>query len=118
VRHLDVVTRCLREKVVGPDFHHPMMDGRLALARLCALQGRSDECRQWFDHARGVLSAQGALPLLAISDYDEALMRHRRGTSGDAEAARLLLQSAHAAFEALGMEGWGNHAADLAVAIS
>jgi hypothetical protein len=59
VDHVD--ERALREKVVAPDFGFAMVDGRLALARLCALQGRHDEAKRWFAQARQVLTGQGAL---------------------------------------------------------
>src|SRR5262245_64317678 len=64
--HVDVLERNLREKVIAPDFRYPMMDGRLALARLCALQQRYDEAVEWFGKARAVLDEQGARPLRAI----------------------------------------------------
>ena len=41
--HIDVIERNLREKVVEPDFRYPMMDGRLALARLCTSSRAHDE---------------------------------------------------------------------------
>jgi DNA-binding SARP family transcriptional activator len=104
--HVDVVERALREKVVGPDFRGPMADGRLALARLSALQGRHDEALAWFVEARRVLGEQGARPLLAIADYDEALMYVRRGEPGDLARARPLLGAARKQFEAVGMTGW------------
>src|SRR5207245_31942 len=34
--HAAVVERALRDKVVTPDFRSPMVDGRLALGRICA----------------------------------------------------------------------------------
>jgi hypothetical protein len=52
---------------------------RLALARLCALTGRSDEARAWFEKARHVLDEQGARPLRAITDFGEAWMEARHG---------------------------------------
>src|SRR5262249_24683559 len=103
---IDVIERNLREKVVEPDFRFPMKDCRLAMARLCALQGRYDEARDWFAQARTVLDEQGARPLRAIVDYDEALMYMRRGEPGDAERARPLLDAAWAQFRSLGMPGW------------
>ena len=79
--HADVIERNIRDKIVAADFRYPMVDGRLAMARLCALQGRLDEARQWFAKARTVLEEQGARPLRAICDYDEALALVRdRGT--------------------------------------
>jgi hypothetical protein len=86
-----------------------MVDGRLALARLCALQGRHDEARHWFTEARRVLTEQGARPLLAIADFDEAVME----AALDAPRARSLLDSARREFEALGMAGWLRKAAEL-----
>lgn len=65
--HADVLERNIREKIIASDFRYPMEDGRLALARLCALQGRLDEARQWFTKARTVLEEQGARPLFEPS---------------------------------------------------
>jgi hypothetical protein len=111
--YADMVERALREKVVDPDFRTPMVDGRLALARLCALTGRPDEAESWFAHARRVLDEQGALPLLAIADYDEALMHARQGAA-EAEAARPLVANARRQFTDLGMTGWLRRAEELA----
>ena len=101
--HLPVIEAALRDKVLPGDFRFPMMDTRLALARLCALDGRHDEASQWFAKARTVLDAQGARPLRAVVDFDEALM-HRR--AGRREAARPLLNAAVDQFTRLGMTGW------------
>ena len=79
------------------------------MARLCGLSGRYDEATSWFTDARRVLTDQGARPLLAISDYDEALMLLRRG-GPHAEGARPLLDAARRQFELLGMSGWARHA--------
>jgi class 3 adenylate cyclase len=111
--HIGVVEAALREKVVAPDFRFPMADGRLALARLCALQDRHDEAVSWFAEARQVLSEQGARPLLAITDYDEALMYVRRAGPGDAERSRPLLDAALRQFESIGMTGWIRRAEEL-----
>ena len=90
-----------------------MVDGRLALARLCALQGRHDEAGTWLADARKVLEGQGALPLLAICDYDEALMLTRRGGSGHVEQARPALERARNQFTDLHMTGWTRRAEQL-----
>ena len=103
---IEVIERNLREKVIDPDFHYPMMDGRLALARLCALQQRYEEAGRWFAKARAVLDEQGARPVRAIVDYDEALMYARRDRPGDRACALPLLDAALAQFRALGMPGW------------
>jgi class 3 adenylate cyclase/tetratricopeptide (TPR) repeat protein len=104
--HVEVIERNIREKVVKPDFRYPMQDGRLSLARLCALQGRYDEAEDWFAKSRAVLEEQGARPLRAIADYDEALMYVRRGSPGDRDRARPLLDAAMHQFEEIGMTGW------------
>jgi tetratricopeptide (TPR) repeat protein len=108
--HVAVIERALREKVVEPDFRDAMVDGRLALARLCALQNRHDEARRWFAEARRVLTEQGARPLLAIADYDEAQMEAGRG---DGARAGVWLESARREFEAMGMSGWIRRAEEL-----
>jgi hypothetical protein len=106
VDHAALIEHCLRDKVIGPDLRSPMVDGRLALARICGLQGRHDEAHHWFAEARRVLSDQGARPLLAIVDYDEALMYIRRGEPGDPDRARRVLDAARSQFEEIGMTGW------------
>ncbi len=104
--YLDVIERNLRQKVVEPDFRYVAVDGRLSLARLCALSGRFDEASEWFARARTVLEEQGARPLRAVADYDEALMYARRAESGDRERALPLLDAALAQFREIGMTGW------------
>ena len=110
---IEVIERNLREKVVEPDFRYTMRDGRLSLARLCALQGRYDEATEWFEKSRTVLDEQGARPLRAIVDFDEALMYRRRGDSGDVELAAPLLEAALTQFRELGMTGWIERAEEL-----
>src|SRR5262249_11968927 len=61
--HVDVIERNLREKILAPDFRYPMVDARLSLAHLCALQRRYEEAVEWFAAARTVLDEQGARPL-------------------------------------------------------
>jgi tetratricopeptide (TPR) repeat protein len=109
-----LVEEALRQKVIPPDFRWPLVDGRLALAQVCALTGRHDEARGWFVEARRVLSGQGVLPLLAVCDHDEALMYARRAEPGDAERARPLVAAARRQFEELGMTGWIRRADELA----
>ena len=101
--HLPVIEAALRDKALPPDFRFPMKDARLALARLCALDGRHEEASRWFAEARVTLDAQGARPLRAIVDFDEALMHHRAGRP---DQARPLLEVAVDQFTRLGMTGW------------
>ncbi len=111
--HIEAFERGVREKVVEPDFRYPMQDGRTALARLCALQGRHDEASHWFAEARRVTEEQGARPCRAIVDYDEALMYARRSEAGDRERALPLLDAALAQFRDIGMTGWVRRAEEL-----
>ncbi len=111
--HIAVVEAAVRGKVLASDFRGPGADARLALACLCALQLRYDEAETWFAEARRVLTEQGARPMLAITDHDEALMNVHRGAPGDAERAVFLLGAARRQFEALGMTGWLGRAEDL-----
>jgi hypothetical protein len=113
--HVEVIEQTLRDKVIAPDFLYPMVDGRQALAQVCGLTGRTDEATEWFAEARRVLGEQGALPLLAHCDYDEALMHHRLGTVAGDDRARTLLGQAWQQFARLGMRGWSRRAEELAV---
>lgn len=113
--HLRAVETALRLKALPADFRFPMMDIRLSLARLCALDGRLDEANDWFGQARSVLEEQGARPLRAVVDYDEALMYARAGRS---TRARPPLDAAIAAFELIGMAGWLRRAAELDASLS
>jgi hypothetical protein len=99
-------------KALPADFRWPMVDARLALARLCALDGRFGEATRWFTEARVTLEAQGARPLRAIVDFDEALM-HRR--AGHRDAGRPLLDAAAEQVAQLGMTGWLRRASAVGV---
>ena len=106
--HLAAVAGALREKALPSDFRFPMTDARLALGRLCALAGDRDEASHWFGAARAVLDEQGARPLRAVVDHDEALMHLR---AGDPRAAAPLIDAARTAFVQLGMTGWSRRIA-------
>ena len=101
-----VIERAFREKILPPDYRFPMRDSRLSIARLCALQRRYDEALGWFAQARVVLEEQGARPLRAITDYDEALMYLRRGDAVDRARAQPLMDTALKQFREIGMTGW------------
>jgi tetratricopeptide (TPR) repeat protein len=113
VDHVPLVERAVRERVLAPDFRDIGVDSRLSLARLCTLQGRYDEARGSFAEARRVLLEQGARPLLAIADFDEALMYLARDERGDNRRARRLVDDSRRAFEAIGMTGWIRRADEL-----
>ena len=103
---LPLLERCLREKVLVPDFRHPHSDGRLSLARVCALAGRFGEAEGWFARAREVLDEQGARPLRALCDLDEAIALLRSGAPNAQARSHALLDAACARFEEIGMPGW------------
>jgi tetratricopeptide (TPR) repeat protein len=111
--HLRPVETALRVKALPADFRFPMMDLRLSLARLCALDGRLDEADHWFAQARLVLEEQGARPLRAIADFDQALMYTRAGRP---RQARPFLDAAAGQFRRTGMTGWLRRAEELALA--
>lgn len=111
--HIVEIEREIQQRIIGSDFHHPMTDPRLALARLAALGQRWNDASTWFTRAREVLDAQGAGPLRAIVDYDEGVMYRRRNETGDAERARLLIETALQQFHAIGMPGWIRRAEQL-----
>jgi DNA-binding SARP family transcriptional activator len=113
--HLRSVEAALRLTALPADFRFPMMDLRLSLARLCAVDGRPDEAIHWFGQARSVLEEQGARPLRAITDFDEALMHARLG---DHASARPLLAAASGQFQRIGMTGWLRQAEQVAAMVS
>src|SRR5262249_7943266 len=112
--HLATIERAVRKNVVEPDFRYPNVDGRLALARLCALRGDYDEAADWFTRARVVLEEQGARPLRAIADFDEAVMYQGRGAPGDRGPARALAGRRGPRLEDCGWAGGPPRAARLA----
>src|SRR5581483_4269378 len=99
----DLVEWALREKVLGPDWRYPQVDGRLAMAQLSALRGDVDAAVDWFAQARTALAEHGARPMLAVTDHEEALMYARLG---DATRARPLIAQALFEFDRIGMSGW------------
>ena len=113
--HLRPVETALRLKALPADFRFPMMDLRLSLARLCALDGRLDEADHWFAQARLVLEEQEARPLRAIADFDQALMYARAGRH---HHARPPLDAAIGQFQRIGMTGWLRRAGQLATLLS
>ncbi len=96
---------CAQAQLAG-DFREFGIDARLAMAQLCALTGRPGEAHHWFERARALLDEQGARPLRALVDLDEAWMEVRRGPHGDRNRARALLDVACEQFQAIGMPGW------------
>ena len=107
-----MIEAALRDKALPADFRWPMADARVSLARLCGLDGRYEEAKHWFAQARVTLDAQGARPLRAIVDFDEAQMHHRAGRRGGAQP---LLHAAVGECGRLRMTGWLRRAAAVGV---
>jgi hypothetical protein len=104
--HLDIIERNLRTKVIDPDWRYPEVDGRHAMALLCALDSRFDEARDWFAQARAVLAVEGTEPLIVPVDRDEAIMELRRGASGDRTRVAHCIAAARAGAAHPAMAGW------------
>jgi DNA-binding NarL/FixJ family response regulator len=83
-----------------------MNASQLAAGRLAALLGRLPATSDHFARARERLTTTGQRPLLALVDYDEALVLQRANR-------QQLLATAQAACQALGMTGWAGRAAAL-----
>jgi hypothetical protein len=81
--YADVIERNLHTKVLEPDFAYAESDARWTAALLCAVTGRYDEARSWFQQSYDRLTAQEALLLIPHVCCDEALMEVRRGRTGD-----------------------------------
>ena len=103
----------LREKTLAPDFRYPHASGKLSLARLLSLQRRFEEAVDAFASARIALEEDGAMPLRAIADRDEAVTLVRRGATGDRNRARELVELALDQFREIGMPGWIDRIASL-----
>jgi tetratricopeptide (TPR) repeat protein len=110
---IDLIKRSVKEKVVDPDFRFPMQDGRLSMARLCALEHRYEEAEGWLESARQVIDEQGARPLRALTDLTQAEMYLRRAQAGDTTLARPRLEGALLQFHELGMSGWARRTEQL-----
>jgi DNA-binding CsgD family transcriptional regulator len=92
-----------------------MASHSLCLARMSALCGDLERAAEEFAQARRDLEASGHRPLRAITDYDEAFMLVRAGSSDTARIGALLAD-AIAAFRSLGMAAYEQRAADLGAA--
>ena len=92
--HADLIERNIRKKVLAPDFRWTSGDSRLALAHLCALQGRYDEAVRWFAKAREVHRLAGGPAAARDGRYDEGLMYLRRRVA-DSDRARPFFEGGH-----------------------
>jgi class 3 adenylate cyclase len=101
--HLEVLERNLHAKILEPDFSYAESDGRWTAAILCALTGRYDEARHWFQQSHERLTAQEAILLLPHVCCDEALMEVRRGRRRDRQLARRRLDEARRWVDRIGL---------------
>ncbi len=101
--HAALLEHHLHLKVLEPDFCRLESDGRWDAAVLCALCGRSDEARVWFQRAHDRLTDQGAILLLPHVCCDEALMEARLGSAGDRANGRRRLDQAREWVERIGL---------------
>ena len=77
---IDAVERTLLAKVVEPDLYYAETDGRWAMGQVCALTGRLDEARGWFQQGLDRVTEQGARLLIPHIACDAALAEvARRG---------------------------------------
>ncbi len=91
--------------VIAPDFRYPMRGPPVPGAALCP-PGPLRRGRGVVREVSRGRRREGARPLRAIVDFDEALMYHRRGEKGDRELETPLLEAALTQFRELGMTGW------------
>jgi len=101
--HADVLERNLQAKVLEPDFSYPESDGRWSAALLCALTGRYEDARGWFQQAYDRLKTEEAILLLPHVYCDEALMEIRRGPSRDRRHALECLDEARQWVDRIGL---------------
>jgi class 3 adenylate cyclase len=83
--YVPVLERNVREKWLDPDLDYPEVDARWSYALLCALDGRSDDARNWFAEARRVLAERDSEPLIVGVEVAaaEAELRFAANRDGD-----------------------------------
>ncbi len=104
--YVSALERNVREKWLEPDLDYPEVDARWSYALVCALDGRPEDARHWFDEARRVLTERESEPLIVGVEYHAAEVELRFGADGDsgrfahaiAEARRRCVHPAMAAW--------------------
>ncbi|MBK5289345.1 MAG: hypothetical protein JJE46_12865, partial [Acidimicrobiia bacterium] len=81
--YVPALERNVREKWLEPDLDYPEVDARWSYALVCALDGRPEDARHWFDEARRVLAERESEPLIVGVDYQAAEVELRLGADGD-----------------------------------
>jgi hypothetical protein len=116
--HVATLERNLRTKVLEPDFSYPESDGRWDAAVLCAMTGRPEEARAWFQRAHERLSSQGAILLRPYVCFDEALMEARLLHAGDRANGLRRLDEARGLVELIGLANLLPRVDDLTVKLT
>ena len=104
--HRDALETNLRAKVLEPDIRYPEALPRLAMARLCALDGRIDEARNWATACRRVVEDQDTPPLMLPVEHFEAELELRLGPEGDPDLFRAAIARGRAGCEDRAMTPW------------
>jgi ATP/maltotriose-dependent transcriptional regulator MalT len=112
--HTEVLERNLTAKVLEPDFCYLETDARWTAALLCALTGRPDEARRWFQDAHDRITQQEAILLLPHVCCDEARMEIRLGTAGDRRNGLRRLDEARRWTDTIGLPAFAPRIDDLA----
>jgi hypothetical protein len=113
--HLDVLEVNLHAKVLEPDFSYAESDGRWTAALLCAMTGRTDEARRWFQWSLDRLTDQGAILLLPHVCCDAAQMEVHLGPAGDRRHGLARLDDAQRWADRIGLPSFEPVIGDLRV---
>jgi hypothetical protein len=111
--HAEVLERNLRAKVLEPGFCYLESDARWTAALLCALTGRGDEARRWFQDAHDRITRQEAILLLPHVCCDEARMEIRLGADGDRRNGLRRLDEARRWTDTIGLPAFAPRIDDL-----
>jgi len=104
--HLHVIEHNLLTKVIEPDIRCLDIPPQLAVAQLCALDGRIDEARRWATAAHDLVASEG-MPTLAVQiDQFLAELELRLGVDGDPQRFHRVVGTARAAITHPAMAPW------------
>lgn len=104
--HLADLEANLRSKVIEPDVRYAEVVAPLALARLCALDGRVAEARSWVERAHLLVTEQRTPVLVPAIHEFEAEWELRLGADGDPERCRAAIAAGRAAASDPAMAPW------------
>ncbi len=104
--YLPALERNVREKWLEPDLDYPEVDARWSYALLCALDGRPDDARHWFDESRRVLTERESEPLIVGVDHHAAEVELGLGPNGDAACFAAAIAAARSRCTHPAMAAW------------